>query len=291
MQQLCSVCPRKCGAVRTESENIGGFCKMPLLPKVARAELHFWEEPCISGVKGSGTIFFSGCSLRCVYCQNFEISHLGGGEIVSIEELAQMMKRLEESGAHNINFVNPTHYIYAIKEALDVYRPKIPLVYNSGGYDSVSVINENVFDIYLMDIKYVNPQKSLKYSGVFDYFSVAKEAVLAAYKLKGAPVLNDEGIMQSGVIVRHLVLPQSTWEAIAVIDWVEENMPDIYLSIMAQYLPCGKAMEYPEINRVITKREYEKVVDYACASGLDNIFVQDRCSADKIYIPKFNLGE
>ncbi len=290
MQQLCNSCPRNCGAIRTENGNKGGFCGMSLLPKIARADLHFWEEPCISGSKGSGTIFFSGCSLRCVYCQNFEISHLGGGEIVGFEALAQMMQRLENAGAHNINFVNPTHYIYAIKEALKIYRPKIPLVYNSGGYDSAAVINEDIFDIYLMDIKYVSPEKSLKYSGVDNYFSVASKAVSAAAKLKGTPILNEEGIMLSGVIVRHLVLPQSTREAIAVIDWVQQNAPNVYLSIMSQYIPCGKAADYPEINRVITKREYDKILDYALASGLNNIFIQDRCSADKNYIPNFNWG-
>lgn len=264
---------------------------MPLLPKVARAALHFWEEPCISGTRGSGTIFFSGCSLRCVYCQNYEISHLGGGEVISFEALAQMMKRLEEEGAHNINFVNPTHNIYAIKEALKIYKPKIPLVYNSGGYDSASVIEENIFDIYLMDVKYISPEKSLRYSGVSDYFSVASKAILAAYKLKGPPVFDNEGIMQSGVIIRHLVLPQSTREAIAVTDWVKRNVPNVILSIMAQYLPCGQADNFPEINRVITKREYDKVVDYICLQGLENVFIQDRCSASENYIPDFNLGD
>lgn len=264
---------------------------MPLNPRIARADLHFWEEPCISGQNGSGTIFFSGCALRCVYCQNYEISHLGGGENKTVAELADIMRELEGRGAHNINFVNPTHYIWAIREALKIYRPKIPLVYNSGGYDSLSVIKEDIFDIYLLDLKYISTEKALRYSGVADYFSVAAAAIKTAYKLKGTPVFNKNGIMQSGVIVRHLVLPMSTGEAIRVTDWVCENTPNAYFSVMAQYLPCGRAELYPELNRRITRREYEKVTDYICSRNMQNVYIQERSSAKTDYIPKFNLGE
>ncbi len=264
---------------------------MPLLPKIARADLHFWEEPCISGKNGSGTVFFSGCSLRCVYCQNYDISHLGGGELKSIEDLAEIMRELENRGAHNINFVNPTHYIWAIRAALDIYKPTIPLVYNSGGYDLESVIKEDIFDIYLLDLKYVSSEKSLRYSGVKDYFQYASNAIKTAYKLKGKPIFNEDGIMQSGVIVRHLVLPQNTNEALKVIDWVAANVPNAHLSLMAQYLPCGKAEQYSEINRRITRREYDKVLDYVCSKNTENVYIQDRLSAKKEYIPTFNLGE
>lgn len=291
MKYLCNDCPRKCGALRSETENIGGFCRMPLFPKIARADLHFWEEPCISGKNGSGTIFFSGCSLRCVYCQNFEISHLGGGEVKTVNDLAEIMRELENRGAHNINFVNPTHYAWAIREALKIYKPNIPLVYNSGGYDSVSAIEEDIFDVYLLDIKYVSSEKSLRYSGISDYFEVAANAVKAAYRLKAEPKINPDGIMQSGVIIRHLVLPQSTREAMAVADWVAENTPNAYFSVMAQYLPCGKAENYSEINRRITRREYDKVIDYVCSKNIKNVYVQSRTSAESDYIPKFNLGE
>ncbi len=263
---------------------------MPYLPKVARADLHFWEEPCISGKNGSGTIFFSGCTLRCVYCQNYEISHKGSGKIITVEELANIMRELERRGAHNINFVNPTHYFHIIKEALKIYKPLIPLVCNSSGYELESNIKEDIFDIYLFDLKYVSSQKSLKYSGVADYFDVASKAITMAYKLKGTPKIDSNGIMQSGVIVRHLVLPLSTNEAISVIDWFCENTPDAYFSIMSQYVPCGNAEKYKEINRKITKREYEKVLNYLCSKDIKNIYIQDRLSSDTKFIPDFNLS-
>lgn len=263
---------------------------MPYFPKVARADLHFWEEPCISGKNGSGTIFFSGCTLRCVYCQNYEISHKGSGKIITVEELANIMRELERRGAHNINFVNPTHYFHIIKEALKIYKPLIPLVCNSSGYELESNIKEDIFDIYLFDLKYVSSQKSLKYSGVADYFDVASKAITMAYKLKGTPKIDSNGIMQSGVIVRHLVLPLSTNEAISVIDWFCENTPDAYFSIMSQYVPCGNAEKYKEINRKITKREYEKVLNYLCSKDIKNIYIQDRLSSDTKFIPDFNLS-
>ncbi len=263
---------------------------MPLYPKIARADLHFWEEPCISGENGSGTIFFSGCSLRCVYCQNYEISHQGGGILKTPQELALIMRDLENRGAHNINFVNPTHYVWAIEEALKIYKPQIPLVFNSSGYDLEQTVIKDIFDIYLFDLKYVSEEKSLKYSAAADYFSVASRAIEAAYKLKGKPCF-DNGIMKSGVIVRHLVLPMNTGEALRVIDWVSERMPDVYFSLMAQYIPSGKAENYPEINRRITKREYDKVVDYICGKDMPNVYIQSRASAKESYVPNFNLGE
>lgn len=264
---------------------------MPYLPKVSLYDLHFWEEPCISGKNGSGTIFFSGCTLRCVYCQNYEISHKGNGKVISVEALANIMRELESRGAHNINFVNPTHYFHIIKEALKIYRPKIPLVCNSSGYELESNVKEDIFDIYLFDLKYVSSDKSLKYSGVADYFEVATNAITAAYKLKGAPKIDNNGIMQSGVIVRHLVLPLSTNEAISVIDWFCDNTPGAYLSIMAQYLPCGNAAKYKEINRKITKREYEKVLNYLYNKDIKNVYIQDKLSADQKFIPDFNGGK
>lgn len=289
MEYTCFDCPRNCGAIRTESENTGGVCKMPYFPKIARADLHFWEEPCISGTNGSGTIFFSGCSLGCVYCQNYEISHGGSGKIITAARLAEIMRELEERKAHNINFVNPTHYFSAIKDALKIYRPGIPLVYNSGGYDKKENIEEDIFDIYLMDLKYVSPEKSLKYSFAKDYFEYAAAAIKAAYLLKGEPIMDKNGIMQSGLIIRHLVLPLSTKETLAVIDFVKENTPNAYLSLMAQYMPCCKAENFKEINRKITAREYEKVVDYCINSGLKNVFIQERSSSDKNYVPDFNI--
>ncbi len=291
MKYLCNDCPRQCGAIRTETENVGGFCAMPYFPKIARADLHFWEEPSISGKNGSGTIFFSGCSLRCVYCQNFEISHKNGGKIITPEALAEKMRELEKKGANNINFVNPSHYIKAIEDALKIYKPGIPLVFNSSGYDLTETIEKDIFDIYLFDLKYIDSDKSLRYSGVDNYFPIAASAIKAAYKLKGEAIFNENGIMQSGVIIRHLLLPLNTAAAIKIADWVEENTPSAYFSLMAQYLPKGKAENFKEINRRITKREYDKVVDYICGKTLKNVYVQSLSSAADEYIPNFNLGD
>ena len=288
----CLLCPRACNAERTESQNINGYCKMPLLPRVARAALHFWEEPCISGTKGSGTVFFSGCSLSCVFCQNYEISHNGFGKTVSINRLSEIFRELEAQGAHNINLVNPTHYAYAIKQALDIYRPKIPIVYNSGGYDRAETLKEldGCFDIFLMDLKYLNSDRARLYSGAADYPKFAETAILECCRQQPECVFDGNGIMQKGVIVRHLILPLGTKEAVSVFDWVRENAPGVFFSIMSQYVPCGRAGEYPLINRQITKREYEKVLYYICASDFENVYFQQRTSADGQYIPPFDLS-
>ncbi len=285
---LCNSCPRRCNAERN-NEKGSGYCGMPLLPVIAKVGLHLWEEPVISGSSGSGTVFFSGCSMGCVYCQNYEISHNKKGIIVTPARLAEIFKELENKGAHNINFVNPTHFIWAIKEALEIYRPNIPLVYNSSGYDDAQVIAENIFDVYLMDLKYVSSEKSLKYSGAADYFEIASRAVKAAYNTVGATVV-ENGIMKRGIIVRHLLLPFGTKEAIKVIDWVKENVPNAYFSLMAQYIPVGKAENYTEINRKITKREYEKVLDYLIDAGLKNVFAQEISSAAEEYVPDFDFS-
>ncbi len=283
---LCNACPRRCNAQRDELTG-EGYCGMPLYPVVARFMLHFGEEPSISGQNGSGTVFFSSCSLNCVFCQNEEISHKRKGERITPQRLAQIFKELEDMGAHNINLVNPTHFIWAIKEALNIYHPKIPLVYNSSGYDNFEVINENIFDIYLMDLKYISGEKSLKYSGAYDYFEKAEKAIKTAYSLTGKPKLNKNGIMQKGLIVRHLVLPLATKEAIKVIDWFSDNTPNAVLSIMSQYVPLARAKDFPEINRKITNREYEKVLDYLMGKNLENVYIQERNSATTELIPDF----
>ncbi|MBO5020062.1 MAG: radical SAM protein, partial [Clostridia bacterium] len=279
---LCNQCPRKCNALRTEKENINGFCRMPLLPKVARADLHFWEEPCISGKNGSGTVFFSGCPLKCVFCQNMEISAGGKGEVISYQKLAEIFKALEDKGAHNINLVSPTHYVDAIKKTLDIYKPKIPIVYNSGGYDSVEALRslEGYIDIYLTDLKYLSSERAKLYSRAENYPEIAEKAILEAYRQQGKVVI-ENGIMQKGVIIRHLLLPQGTREAIAVFDFVRQNTPEAYFSIMSQYTPLGEAESMPIINRKVTKREYEKVLGYIAESGFGNVFIQERTSADK----------
>ena len=286
----CNLCPRRCNAERNEQNNIGGYCKSPLLPRVARAALHFWEEPIISGEKGSGTVFFSGCSLGCVYCQNYGISHNNEGKTITPERLADIFKELEEKGAHNINLVNPTHYVLAIKKALNIYRPNIPIVYNSSGYESEETLNvaKEFTDIYLLDFKYISPDRAEKYSCAFDYPDFAKNTIIKCIKYQPENIV-ENGIMKKGVIVRHLILPQATREATLVFDWVKNNAPNCFFSLMGQYVPFGKAGEYNEINRKITKREYEKVLDYIMESSFENIFIQELSSGDEKYIPDFDL--
>ena len=284
----CNLCPRRCNTERNETENLNGFCKMPLRPKIARADLHFWEEPCISGKNGSGTVFFSGCTLSCVYCQNYDISHKCNGKEITVEELAEIFKELENKGAHNINLVTPTHYALAIKEALKIYKPQIPIVYNSSGYERVEALKmlEGLVDIFLLDLKYLNRDRALKYSSALDYPEYAKNAILEACRQQPACEFKD-GIMQKGVIIRHLLLPQGTREAMAVFDWIRENASGAYFSIMSQYIPMGNAENFKEINRKITKREYEKVIDYICGFDFPKVYMPEKSSADKKFIPDF----
>lgn len=287
---ICSLCGRQCRALRSETENTGGFCRMPLLPKIAKADLHFWEEPVISGINGSGAVFFSGCPLSCVYCQNYGISHEGYGKTVSYERLAEIFRELERKGAHNINLVNPTHYAPAVIKALDIYRPDIPIVYNTGGYDTVDTLKmlAGYIDIYLTDLKYLNSERSKLYSCAENYPEIAVSGIFEAGRQQPECVIQD-GIMKKGVIIRHLILPQGTREAISVFDWVYKNVPGSYFSIMSQYIPFGKAEDMPPINRKITKREYEKVLDHIMQSEYDKVFIQERSSADGRYIPDFDL--
>lgn len=285
---ICNLCPRRCKALRTETENKNGFCKMPLRVRFARADLHFWEEPSISGQSGSGTVFFSGCNLACCYCQNYDLSHNFKGDDISVKELAEIFEMLEEKGACNINLVTPTHYALAIKEALDIYKPSVPIVYNSSGYETVETLKmlEGYIDVFLLDLKYLSEERALKYSAAEDYPFYAKSAILEACRQIPVCEIKD-GIMQKGVIVRHLLLPQGTREAMAVFDWVRENVPNAYFSIMSQYIPMGDAAKYKEINRKVTKREYEKVIDYICSFDFPNVYMQEKSSADKKFIPDF----
>jgi len=261
---------------------------MPLRVKIARADLHFWEEPCISHKNGSGTVFFSGCNLSCVYCQNFDVSHKCKGKEITVEELAGIFKMLEEKGAHNINLVTPTHYALVIKEALEIYKPGIPVVYNSGGYERTETLKmlEGLIDVFLLDLKYVSEERALRYSDAYDYPQYAQNAILEACRQR-PECLFSGGVMQKGVIIRHLLLPQGTKEAMAVFDWVRDNAKNAYFSIMSQYIPVGNAADYKEINRKVTKREYDKVLDYICSFDFQNIYIQEKSSADKKFIPDF----
>lgn len=284
--QQCELCPRKCRVDRTVCN---GFCGVDDVLKVARAGLHFGEEPCISGSNGSGTVFFSGCSLKCVMCQNFNISHEGYGKNITVKRLAEIFKDLESLGAHNINLVTPTHYRNKIKEALGIYKPSIPIVCNTSGYETLESISEDIYDIYLFDLKFFSSAKSEKYSGCKDYFEVASEALKSAYNIIGAPVFDQQGILQKGIVVRHLILPQSTNDSLKIIEWLAENVPNVVFSLMSQYVPMYRASEFKEINRKITRREYEKVVDYCSNLNFTETYIQKLSSATKQMIPDFDL--
>lgn len=285
---ICNACPRGCNVDREVSF---GYCKSPDKFKLARASLHYWEEPCISGKNGSGAIFFSGCNLGCVFCQNYEISHGCKGVEVSDDDLVRIMKRLVDEGANNINFVNPTHYSLRLLRVLEKYKPPVPIVYNTSGYDSVETLKmlDGAVDIYLPDFKYIRPEKALKYSKAEDYPQVAEEALAEMKRQVGDDVFNENGIMQRGMIIRHLVLPSNTNSSISALDYLAENFGDTYISVMAQYVPCGDLTEYKEINRRLTQREYDKVVNHIFDLGLQKIFVQELESAVTDYIPDFDL--
>ncbi|WP_448901124.1 radical SAM protein [Eubacterium sp.] len=285
---ICNACPRGCNVDREVSL---GYCKSPEKFKLARASLHYWEEPCISGKNGSGAIFFSGCNLGCVFCQNYEISHGCKGVEVSDDDLVRIMKRLVDEGANNINFVNPTHYSLQLLRVLEKYKPPVPIVYNTSGYDSVETLKmlDGAVDVYLPDFKYIRPDKALKYSKAEDYPQVAKEALAEMKRQVGDDVFDENGIMQRGMIIRHLVLPSNTNSSISALDYLAENFGDTYISVMAQYVPCGDLTKYKEIDRRLTQREYDKVVNHIFDLGLQKIFVQELESAVTDYIPDFDL--
>ena len=285
---ICSICPRKCNV---ERENANGFCRTFEKFKIARAALHFWEEPCISGKNGSGAVFFSGCNLKCVYCQNYEISRDNKGVEVSRERLIGIFENLVSQGAENINLVNPTHYATMIADVLKVWKSPVPIVYNSSGYESVETLKilDGLVDIYLPDFKYIRNDKALRYSSASDYPETVKKALAEMYRQTGNAMF-DDGMMKKGMIIRHLILPQNTNSSLEIIDYVSDNFENVYLSLMAQYVPCTNLEDYKEINRTITKREYDKVVDYALSKGLEKIFIQELSSADDKYIPPFDFS-
>lgn len=289
--ESCNLCPRMCGA-RRDAKRGNGYCRMGAMPVVARAALHFWEEPCISGTKGSGTVFFTGCSLQCVFCQNEQISvRREVGRALTARELSDVFFRLVEQGAHNINLVNPTHFASGIAEALRFRPLPVPVVYNSGGYERVETLRmlEGLISIYLPDYKYRDSALSQRLSGAADYPEHAAEAILEMVRQTGPASFDGDGMLQRGTIVRHLILPGHTRNSIEVLDWLKENLPEgTLVSLMAQYVPCGRAADYPEIDRRITKREYEKVQQHLFALGLDG-YVQERKSAKKDFIPPFDL--
>ncbi|WP_294952635.1 radical SAM protein [uncultured Eubacterium sp.] len=286
---ICNQCPRRCNVDR---ENALGYCRAPNAYKLARASLHFWEEPCISGKSGSGAVFFSGCNLGCVFCQNYEISHKCKGVEVSEERLIRIFEHLVDEGANNINLVNPTHYAVQLAHTLKKYKPPVPVVYNTSGYDSVDTLKllDGLVDIYLPDFKYMRNDKALRYSRAEDYPQFAMAALTEMKRQVGNDVFDENGIMKRGMIIRHLVLPGNTNSAIQALDYLAENFGDTYISVMAQYVPCTDLSEYKEINRKITKREYDKIVNHILELGLEKVFLQKLESATEDYIPDFDLS-
>lgn len=288
----CKLCPRNCNVNRLDNKI--GFCKATDKLKVARAALHFWEEPCISGEKGSGTVFFSNCTLKCVFCQNNDISQCNAGKEISVERLSEIFLELQDKGALNINLVTPTHYVPQIIEGLKIAKNKglnLPIVYNSSGYENIETIKylKGYIDVYLPDFKYYNNKYSLKYSSTKDYFDFATKAIDEMIKQVGDIKFNKEGIIERGVIVRHLLLPGLLFDSKKILDYLYKTYGDrIYISIMNQYTPLTQVENYPEINKRISEKYYNTIIDYAISIGIQNAFVQEEGTAKESFIPPFN---
>lgn len=284
---ICNLCPRQCNALRNSSTG-EGHCRQPSLPKVARAALHHWEEPPISGTSGSGTVFFSGCSLNCVFCQNESISQRDFGETVSVPRLRQICHQLVAQGAHNLNFVNPSHYPHILPQ---LGKFDCPVVYNSGGYDRVETLKNlsDFVDIYLVDLKYLSNAIALKYSGAEDYPQIATEAIVEMVHQTGGYQM-EGNLLRRGVIIRHLILPGQVGEAKAVMDWVSTTFPPktVLFSLMSQYTPWGNLEAYPALNRTLRRGEIRAATDYMNALELEG-YTQDLGSIGKDYTPNFDL--
>ena len=289
MTNRCFCCARECGIDRTSGKS---FCSDSNILRIARAALHHWEEPCISGDKGSGTIFFSGCNLRCIYCQNYDISNNRRGIEISVERLREIYFELIEQGAHNINFVTPAHFSDAILESLENITLPVPVVFNTNGYDNVENLKrfENKVQIYLPDIKYAEDSLAIKFSHAPNYFARAAAAVKEMFRQRGAFKFDSTGMLVSGVIIRHLILPGHLENSKKVIDYVADNFApgEVLFSLMRQYTPCGDIADYPELQRPLSDEEYAEIEDYLFASGIEDGFVQDKESASNDFIPPFN---
>ena len=288
----CNLCPRKCTTQRKAlTDNGKGFCNMGEKPVIARAALHFWEEPPISGTNGSGTVFFSGCNLKCVFCQNEDISSGCFGKEISVDRLREIYFELINQGAHNINLVTGTHFIHSIAKSLEEPLP-VPVVYNCGGYESTSSLKllEGKVQIYLPDLKYADNELALKYSDAPNYFEIVTEAIKEMYRQVGKCEFDANGIMTKGMIIRHLILPNNLENTKKVIDWVKEtfNDGDVLFSLMSQFTP-NKTCKIPELSRRLTQEEYDEIEEYLFDSGIEEGFFQELSSAKEEYIPPFNL--
>lgn len=290
--ERCELCPRRCGVNRLAGEV--GYCGAGRMAKVAKAMLHMWEEPCISGKKGSGAVFFSDCSMSCVFCQNFEISQRHNGKEVSVEHLADIYLSLQKKGADNINLVSPTHYMPQAAEAVLLARGRglhIPVLYNTNGFENTDTLKllEGIIDIYLPDLKYFSDGYAVRYSNAKGYFGYASSAILEMYRQTG-PNIFAGGMLKKGIIIRHLLLPGLLSDSKRIIDWICANLPhDIYVSLMCQYVPMYNAKKYPEINKKVARKSYQRLADYFLSVGLKNGYIQEYDSAKTIYTPDFDL--
>ena len=289
--EKCTICPHNCGINRTNNQI--GRCKSKDTVKIALYSIHNFEEPCISGKKGSGTVFFSNCNMNCVFCQNYEISQQGKGKEITIEELAEIFIKQQEKDVENINLVTPTSYVPQIIESIKIARNKglkLPIVYNTNGYEKVETLKmlEGYVDIYLPDFKYSDNELAKRLSKVDNYFEIATQALTEMYKQTGKAVFDDRGIMQKGMIIRHLVLPNHILNSRRVLKWINENMHDVYVSVMAQYFPIYKAKDIEDINRKLTKEEYEQIENYLYRLDLENGYIQELGEHEEEYVPKWD---
>lgn len=293
MLECCEICPRDCKVNRKEGKQ--GYCKCDNKIKIALVSTHYYEEPCISGKNGSGTIFFSNCNLNCIFCQNYEISQEGKGKVVTIERLAQIMLEQQERGLNNINLVTPTMYAYQIIEAIKIAKAnglKIPIIYNTNSYENVETIKalNGFIDVYLPDLKYYSDEIAIKYSNAPHYFEIATKAIKEMYSQVGMPIFDDNGIIKKGVIIRHLILPNHTQNSIHILKWVKENFDDnVLISVMAQYFPTYKAKNDKNLCRKISTEEYKKVENYMYEIELNNGYMQDLGKHEEEFVPKFDF--
>lgn len=286
---ICTLCPRRCSADRSRS---AGFCRLSDTMRIARIAPHYWEEPPISGSRGTGAVFFSGCTLRCAYCQNGDISHRNQGRDFSPRELSDALKRLVDLGVHTISFITATPFIPQLLSALELWRPPLPLVWNTSGYETVSSLRllEGVIDVYLPDLKHWSPRMGQLCAGAPDYFDAASAAIAEMCRQTGTPVLDENGIMRRGTLVRHLILPGLTGESMRLLTWIRDNLPaGTPVSLMRQYIPCND-VSIPGLTRRLTDREYARVRDHMLALGLPG-FLQEPDSADRDFVPVFNQPE
>jgi len=294
MLENCNLCPRKCFVNRLDGKL--GYCRASKDVKVAKVSLHHWEEPCISGKLGSGTIFFSNCNLRCVFCQNYKISHEGIGKTVSIKRLSEIFLEQQKRGALNINLVTPTHYVPQIIEALKLAKASglnIPILYNSSGYENIETIRalRGFIDVYLPDLKYYGDKYALKYSNAPNYFNTASKVIAEMVSQVGEVKLDDRGIIKKGVIIRHLMLPGLLFDSKKVIDFIYTTFSDdVYISLMNQYTPMLTSDKYPEINKTLNPNHYDALIDYCLSQGITKCFIQESGTSSKAFIPDFDLS-